>query len=130
MQLRSISGWKKVLIMFTIFEMLIILADFIVAFSYGVTLRTSAGWLFGRNDIETFGSLLFFEGAILVGVGAVIAAGYSENVIVHPRRPSTAYIVEKISKDRAEFREKQISTGFLLMLLGAPLIAMTIILII
>ena len=126
MNLRSISGWKKVLILFAIFEILIILADFIVAFLYGIALRTYAGWIFGRNDTETFGSLLFFEGAILVGIGAIIAAGYSENVIVQPSTPSTAYIAEKTSKDRREFREKQISTGILLMLLGAPLIIMTI----
>ena len=112
--------------MFAIVEMLIVLADYIVAFLYGVTLRASAGWLFGNNDKETFGSLLFLEGVILVGVGALLAAGYSENVIIHHRRPSTAYTVEKISKDRAEFREKQISSGILLMLIGAPLIIITI----
>ena len=126
MQLRSILGWKKVLIMFAIFEMLMIIADYIAAFLYGTTLRTYAGWIFGNNDTETFGSLLFLEGAILVGVGALLAAGYSENVIIHHRRPSTAYTVEKISKDRAEFREKQISTGIFLMLIGAPLIIITI----
>ena len=130
MNLRSISGWKKVLILFSIFEILIILADFIVAFLYGIALRTYAGWIFGRNDTETFGSLLFLEGAILVGVGAIMAAGYSEMVIVHHRRPSTAYTVEKISKDRGEFREKQISTGILLILIGAPLIIITIFLVI
>ena len=112
--------------MFAIFEMLIILADFIVASLHGVTLRVSAGWLFGRNDTETFGSLLFIEGAVLVGIGAIIAAGYSENVAAPVRSPSTPYMVEKISKDRAEFREKQISTGILLMLIGAPLIIIPI----
>ena len=112
--------------MFAIFEILIILADYIVAFLYGGTLRASAGWLFGNNDKETFGSLLFLEGAILVGIGAIIAAGYSENVIIHHRRPSTAYTVEKISRDRGEFREKQISSGILSILIGAPLIIITI----
>jgi hypothetical protein len=112
--------------MFAVFEMLIILTDYIVAFLYGVTLRASAGWLFGRNDVETFGSLLFIEGAILVGVGAIIAAGFSENVAAPVRSPSTAYMVEKISKNRAEHRENQISTGILLMLIGAPLIIVTI----
>lgn len=114
--------------MFAIFEMLIIFADFVVAFLYGVALRASLGWGFGRNDIETFGSLLFIEGALLVGVGATVAAGFSENVAAPIRSPSTPYMVEKISKDRAEHREKQISTGILLMLIGAPLIIITIIL--
>ena len=130
MQLKSISGWKKVLFMFVLFEMLVIFADFIIAFFYGNTLRTFTPMFFGGNDKETFGSLLFIEGAILVGIGAILAAGYSENVIIPYRDPSTTYRVEKISKDRAEFREKQISTGLLLMLIGAPLIILTIFLII
>jgi len=114
--------------MFAVLEMLIIFADFIVAFLYGVSLRASAGWLFGRNDMETFGSLLFIEGAMLVGVGATVAAGFSENVAAPVRGPSTPYMVERISRDRAEHREKQISSGILLMLIGAPLIIITIIL--
>ena len=114
--------------MFAIVEMLIVLADYIAAFLYGVALRASAGWLFGNNDTETFGSLLFLEGAILVGVGAILAAGYSENAAAPVSSPSTAYAVEKISRDRAEHREKQISSGILLILIGAPLIIITIIL--
>ena len=130
MQLKSISGWKKFLFIFALFEIIIVLADFFIAFFYGDILRTSAGMFFGGNDTETFGGLLFIEGAILVGIGAILAAGYSENVIIPYRDPSTAYRVEKISKDRAEFREKQISTGLLLMIIGAPLIILTIFLII
>ena len=126
MQLKSISGWKKFLFLFALFEIIIVLADFFIAFSYGDILRTTAGLFFGGNDIETFGELLFIEGAILLGIGAMLAAGYSENVIFSYRDPSTAYRVEKISKDRGEFREKQISTGFLLMFIGAPLIVLTI----
>ena len=126
MPLKSISGWKKVLFIFVLFEILIIFVDSVIAFFYGVALRTSAGMLFGGNDIETFGSLLFIEGAVLVGIGAILAAGYSENLIVQHRGPSTAYQTEKISKDCAEIREKQISTGILLMLIGAPLIVLTI----
>ncbi len=95
---------------------------------YGGSLRASAGWLFGRNDIETFGSLLFIEGAMLVGVGATVAAGFSENLAAPVRSPSTPHMVEKISMDRAERREKQISSGILLMLIGAPLLIITIIL--
>jgi hypothetical protein len=40
--------------------------------------------------------------------------------------PSTPYVVEKLSKQRQEFREKQISTGLLLMLAGLPLIIIAI----
>ena len=111
--------------------MLIILTDFVVTFFYGVHLRAYADWLFGSTDIETFGSLLFIEGTIIVGVGALIAAGFSENRMASSRgSPATPYVVEKLSEQRAEFREKQISTGFLLMFVGAPLLVIPVLLII
>ena len=128
MPLKSISSWKKFFIFFLVFEVLIIVVDFIVAYNYGLVLRNSADWLFGNNDIETFGSLLFYEGAILVGIGSIFAAGFSENVLVSKKGPSTWIVVEKTSKDYAEFREKQISAGFLLIIIGIPLIIFTIIL--
>jgi hypothetical protein len=129
-QLRFASGWKKVLIIFAISDVLIVLADFVATFFYGSHLRTEAGWLFGSNDKETFGSLLFIEGALIVGVGAALAAGFAENRMSPPLgSPSAPYDVEKISETRAEFREKQISTGLRLMLLGAPLIIIPILLI-
>ena len=131
MQFKFISGWKKFLIILAISEALIILADFLAAFFYGVQLRAYAGWLFGSNDKETFGSLMFLEGAITIGLGAAIAAGFSENRMTPPlNSPSAPVVVEELSEQRAEFREKQISTGFLLMLIGAPLVLITVLLII
>lgn len=117
--------------LFAIFDATIILADFVAAFFYGAHLRTYAEWLFGSNDTETFGSLLFIEGALIVGLGALIAAGYSENMEASARgSPRTPYVVEKLSEQRADLRQKQISTGFLLMLVGAPLLIIPILLII
>jgi hypothetical protein len=128
-QLRVISGWKKVFIVFAVSDASIILIDFIAAFLYGLQLRSYAGWLFGSNDKTTFLSLLFIEGALTLGLGALIAAGFSENRMTPPlNSPSAPYVVEKLSEQRAEFREKQISTGLLIMLIGAPLIILPIIL--
>jgi len=129
LQFKFISGWKKFLILFAASDVLIILADLVAAFFYGKHLRAYAYWLFGSTDTETFGSILFIGGAIIVGVGAVIAAGFSENMASPPRgSPAIPYIVEKLSEQRAEFRGKQISTGFLLMFVGAPLLVMPILL--
>ncbi len=131
MQFKFILGWKKFLLILTICEVLIILADFVAAFSYGISLRAYASWLFGINDKETFGSLMFLEGAITIGLGALIAAGFSENRITPPiNSPSTAAFGEELSEQRPEFRRKQISAGFMLMLIGTPLIAITILLLI
>ena len=43
------------------------------------------------------------------------------------RGPAAPYVVDKLSKQRPEFRDKQISTGLLLILTGIPLIIMAII---
>jgi hypothetical protein len=62
-------------------------------FFYGARLRAYANWLFGTNDTVTFGSLLFIEAALIIGVGAFIAAGYSENMEASPRgSPRTPYM--------------------------------------
>jgi hypothetical protein len=131
LQWRFISGWKKFLILLAILDTAIILADFVAAFFYGARLRAYADWLFGTTDTETFGSLLFIEAALIIGVGAMLAAGYPENKEASAQgSPRTPYVAEKISEQRAEFREKQISTGFLLMLVGAPLLIIPVLLII
>lgn len=130
MQLKFISGWRKFLLILAISEALIIFVDFVAALFYGTTLRAYANWFFGINNKETFGSLLFLEGAITIGLGALIAAGFSENRMILLNVPSTPIAAEKLSKQRSEFRRKQISVGFLLMLIGAPLIVLTILLII
>ena len=126
MQLKNISGWKKAIIVMAIFNVLIVFIDLIVIFFYGPQIRLSAAWLFGSEDKTTLSSLLFIEGALIIGVGALLAGGFAENRIHPPRAPSTPYTVEKISKQRSEFREEQISTGLLLMLAGLPLIIMSI----
>jgi hypothetical protein len=98
------------------------LVDLIVVYLFGGQFRSYAGWLFGINDKETLGSLLFIEGALIVGIGASLAAGYAETRMQPARSPATPYVAEKISPQRGEFREKQISVGLTLMLVGAPLI--------
>ena len=127
MQLKSISGWKKVLTIMAFFNVLILAIDLIAVFLYGTQIRLTAEWLFGSDDKTTLGSLLFIEGALILGSGALLAGGYAEGRIHASRAPSTPYAAEKLSKQRAEFRENQISTGLLLMLTGLPLIIMSII---
>jgi len=71
-------------------------------------------------------SLLFIEGALTIGVGALLAGGFAENRMYLTKGPSTPYIIEKLAKERSEFREEEISTGLLLMLAGLPLLIMSI----
>ncbi len=126
MQLKSISGWKKVLTIIAFFNVLILAIDLIAVFLYGTQIRLTAEWLFGSDDKTTLGSLLFMEGALIIGTGALLAGGFAEGRIQASKAPSTPYVTEKLSKQRAEFREAQISTGLLLMLTGLPLIIMSI----
>jgi hypothetical protein len=126
MQLRNISGWKKVIIIMAFFNVLIFVIDLIAVFLYGTQIRLTAPWIFGSDDKTTLGSLLFIEGAFIIGTGALLAGGSAEGRIQASKAPSTAYVAEKLSKQRAEFRETQISTGLLLMLTGLPLIIMSV----
>jgi len=126
MQLKNISGWKKVITIMAFFNVLIFVIDLIAVILYGTQIRLTATWLFGSDDKTTLSSLLFIEGALIIGTGALLAGGYAEGRMHAPKAPSTPYVAEKLSKQRAEFRENQISTGLLLMLTGLPLIIMSI----
>jgi hypothetical protein len=63
MQLKNISGWKKVITRIAFFNVLIFAIDLIVVFLYGTQIRLTAAWVFGSDDKTTLGSLLFIEGA-------------------------------------------------------------------
>jgi hypothetical protein len=126
MQLKKMSGWKKAIALMAFFNVLIFAIDLIAVFLYGTQIRLTAEWLFGSDDKTTLGSLLFIEGAFIIGSGALLAGGYAEGRIHASKSPSTPYVAEKLAKQRAEFRENQISTGLLLMLTGLPLIVMSI----
>ena len=125
-QLKNISGWKKAITIMVFFNVLIFVIDLIAVVFYGTQIRLTAAWIFGNDDKTTLSSLLFIEGALIIGTGAMLAGGYAENRIQSAKAPSTAYVTEKLSRQRAEFRENQISTGLLLMLTGLPIVSMSI----
>jgi len=126
MRLKNISGWKKAIAIMAFFNVLIFVIDLVAVILYGTQIRLTATWIFGSDDKTTLSSLLFIEGALILGSGALLAGGYAEGRIHASRAPSTPYAAEKLSKQRAEFHENQISTGLLLMLTGLPLIIMSI----
>lgn len=126
MQLKSFSARKKVVIIIVIFNVSVVAINLILIFFYGTQVRSNLEWLLGSEDKIILSNLLFVEGAVTVGIGALLAAGFAENRMQGPRGPSTPYIVEKLAKQRSEFREKQISTGLLLILAGLPLIIISI----
>jgi len=126
MQLKNVSVWKKAIIVVAFVSVLIFVFDIIVVFLFGTQIRLTAAWIFGNEDKTTLTNLLFIEGALIIGTGALLAGGYSESRIQGTKAPSTAYVSEKLAKQRAEFRENQISTGLLLMLTGLPPVIMSI----
>ena len=101
-------------------------ANLILTFLYGDYIRLNLEWLLGTENKTILSNLFFIEGALTIGIGALIAAGYAESRMPQTRGPSAPYIVDKLSKQRSEFREKQISTGLLMILAGIPLIIMAI----
>jgi type VI protein secretion system component VasK len=126
MQLKNASVWKKAIIVIAFFNVLIIFINIIAVFLYGTQIRLTAAWIFRNDNKTTLTNLLFIEGALITGTCAMLAGGYSEGRIHAAKAPSTAYVAEKLLEQRAEFRENQISTGFLLMLTGLPLVIMSI----
>jgi len=127
---RFIFEWRTVLVAVLGSISIIVLADFVLVVLFGFQFRSSARFIFGSNDKETFLSLLFIEGALISGAGAVVASGMSESKITVPSQSSasSSYRVEKLLSQRTEQRKKAISTGIFLMLIGAPLLAIPFIL--
>lgn len=121
--LKVIIEWKSVLAP----VLVLIPADFVLAFLFGSLIRSSFPFIFGRNDIETFISLAFLEGSVIFGLGAFFASGISERTSV-PATPADVYRIEKLSLQRSERRKRQISTGVFLMLIGGLLLAICFIL--
>ncbi|MFC1487315.1 hypothetical protein ACFLRN_06485 [Thermoproteota archaeon] len=124
--MKNISGWKKAIIMIAFFNVLVVFIDFVVLSFYGIQIKETLGWIFGSEDKTILSNFLFFEGALTIGIGALLAGGFAENKLTPTKSPSTHYSVEKLSKHRTEFRQEQISTGLLLMLAGLPLIVMSV----
>ncbi len=112
--------------MIAFFNVVVVFIDFVVLSFYGIQIKETLGWIFGSEDKTILSNFLFFEGALTIGIGALLAGGFAENKLTPTRSPSTPYSVEKLSKHRTEFRQEQISTGLLLMLAGLPLIVMSV----
>jgi len=117
---KTISEWKNLLLSILI----IIILNLILTFVFGSYIRSHVQFVFGNNNKETFAALLFLEGAGIIGVGAWIASGYSEMVVIQKANPAaTGYMAEKLSSQREEYRKRQISDGVILMLVGGALLA-------
>ncbi len=125
--LGHISEWKNVLVAVLVSEFAIIFIDFALVFLFGPQFRSYTGYIFGTNYKETLIVLFFLEGAVIFGMGALFAAGISEIKMASSTNPATSYVLSKISKQREEHREKQISTGFMLMLVGGPLLVVSLV---
>ena len=124
--MKNISGWKKVIIIISLFNVLALFINFVLLSFYGIQIKVKLAWILGSEDKIILSNLLFFEGALIIGIGALLAGGFAENRMHRTNVPSTPYVVEKMSKQRSNFRDKQISTGFLLILAGLPLIIMSV----
>jgi hypothetical protein len=125
---KAVSEWKKVLLTILASALVLMIADFILAFLFGSQIRSSAAFIFGNNNKETFISLLFIEGAFVFGAGAFFASGIPQTRVAAPSGPASPYIIEKLSSQRPEDRKKQISTGVFLILIGGLLLVTSFIL--
>ncbi len=118
---------KKALAYFTVILAATIISDLLIVSFFGPALSSSASYIFGTTFKENLLSLMFVEGAILLGMGALSAGGFSESGMTRTQGPKAAYDVEKLSPGRPERRREQTRVGAVLMLVGAVLLLMMII---
>jgi hypothetical protein len=79
----------------------------------------------GKSETTILSDLLFGEGAIFLGFGALIMAGASKTSVLG-RYPGQYYKEEKMMTDYVESRPRQISAGVLLIIVGAILMGLAI----
>lgn len=118
---------RRILVTLLGLTLAILLVNLLLSVFWGGQIRANATWIFGSSIKETLIGLLFLEGAIIFGVGSFLASGVVELQIIRPSNPAMPFILRKISSQREEHRQKQVSVGLFLMLVGGPLLAMSFI---
>ena len=127
MKLSDISGHKRTAAYFAVILAATVVLNTAIVTLFSPSLSSSAAFIFGKTSKENFLALLFLEGAFLLGIGASLVGGFSENRMMSTSGPKAAYDIEKLSAGRPERRRKQSSDGIALMLAGGVLLLMTII---
>jgi len=123
----NISSPKRTAAYFAAFLLAAVILDFVLVTAFGNILSSTASFVFGKTAKENFLSLLFIEGAFLLGIGALLAGGFAENRMIPTSGPKAAYDIEKLSPGRPERRKEQTSVGIALMLVGAVLLLVMVI---
>jgi len=106
---------------------LLIFNFIVVSFSYEY-LEAKFIIFHDKSREDMMRDMLFLEGITIFGFGAIIAGGLSENVGgLYHRRFFRGGIVLKPT-ERKNLREKQISSGILLMIVGVILTGLSVLL--
>ncbi len=116
---------KKTLAVVLASEIGIITANFALVALFGAQLRSYISYIFGSNDLETLFTLIFLEGGFVFGAGAVYSSGILENI--YTVRQAHPVVLDKMLQQRQEMREQQSALGKKLMLVGGPLIIVSIV---
>lgn len=123
--LRHATVWKKVLVAVVVSEVAVIVADLVLVTLFGPQLRSFATYIFGGNDKETLSNILFIEGALVFGVGALYSSGVLENATA-ARARTHPVVLDKYVEQSQEMRKQQNVLGKILMLVGGPLIILSV----
>ncbi len=105
-----------------------ILADFVSVYFFGPQIWSYAGYFFGSDIKTTLVILLFVEGGVIFGVGAVWASGSMETVFQGGNLKTNPYYRGDDWKQRREQTEGQNATGQILMFAGGPLLIVSFVL--
>ena len=89
---RGKTSWKKILIIASIVSIVLVLTNFLIAYSMDSTIWFYAGFFFGNDIRTTLSTLLFVEGVAILALGAVWVSGAMEarfdgsNIMTNPYR--------------------------------------------
>lgn len=103
----------------------LILSDFVIAFLFGIQIRSSSPFAFGRNDLDTVMSLLFLEGGVVFGLGAFFASGVADTSATSQTGARDANGSEKSVSRVVDQRRKLTSAGIVMILIGGLLLAVS-----
>jgi hypothetical protein len=123
--LEAIRKRRKIIAAALASVVVLILADFVLAFLFGSKIRSSSPFAFGTNDEDTLISLLFLEGGVIFGLGGFFASGIADTRATTQTNARDVYGIEKPVTMVAEQKKKLVSAGTVFMLIGGQLLAIS-----
>jgi hypothetical protein len=126
-RVRKIIGERrKIAVAVLALILVLILANFFLAFLFGDQIRSTSPFAFGTDDKDTFISLVFLEGGVVFGLGAFLASGIQDIRETGQTNARNVLGTERTVSQVPRQKKKLMSAGTFLMLVGSHLLAISV----